>query len=335
MNVTLNRIFAASLALASLSVEAAGFQELRASDPGYRDMTVGIWYPSDQTIPAQPNTRFGRALALDAVVGRVNGALIVISHGFSGWYAGHAVTAEALADAGYIVAAPSHTGNTRSDMSSTIDQWLIDRPRHISRVIDDILVRDQFKNEINGSNIGVYGFSARGYTALSLIGGAPDLKEAKAHCARHPSEFICSEGGIEGMLAANMDQLPSSAWGADPRISAASIAAPAFGFTYTKATLANVTADVQLWSGGLDDSVPTETNAALIAQRLPKAPEMQLIEKAGHFSFLTVSCTEGFKNEAPVEYEMICIDAEGFDRNEFHESMARQVVQFFDASFGF
>ncbi len=334
MNVTLNGIFAVSLALASLSIEAAGFQEVRVSDPGHRDMTVGLWYPTEQRIPAQPNTRFHRALAIDAPLGEANGGLIVISHGFSGWYAGHAATAEALADSGYIVAAPSHTGNTGSDMSSTIDQWMIDRPRHISRVIDHILELNQFKNAIDVSNIGVYGFSAGGYTALSLIGGTPDLAEAKAHCEREPAEYICSEGGIKGMLAAGMDKLPKSAWGADTRIGAAVIAAPGFGFTYMKATLASVTADVQLWSGRLDDTVPTETNAALLAKRLPKAPEMQLVENAGHFSFLTVPCTAGFKSEAPVEYEMICSDVEGFDRNEFHDVLAEQMVRFFDESFG-
>lgn len=327
-------LFAGGLALFSLSIEAAGFKEIKVSDPGHPELAVGLWYPTNAPIPSEPNTVWGLPVAHDAPLHEPNGGLIVISHGFGGWYAGHADTAEALADAGYIVAAPTHTGNTWSDMSSSIDKWLIDRPRHISRVIDDLTQRAQTKDHIDTQKIGVYGFSAGGYTAVSLIGGTLDLNEAAMHCVRHPEEFICAEGAIKGMQASGMGELPASAWGADKRISAASISAPGFGFAFTGDTLASVTAKVQLWSGELDTSVPTSTNAKLLAQRLPEAPETHWVDNANHFAFMVVNCREAFKEADPEEYAMVCNDAEGFNRLEFHDAMHLEMVRFFDSSFG-
>lgn len=340
MKDKLNRIvIVCALAAATPSIEAAGFRELQIDDPGHRDLTVGLWYPSDAPVPEQPNTEFELPAALNAPIANSNsransnGGLILISHGFGGWYAGHADTAAALADAGFIVAAPSHTGNTWSDMSSTVDQWVLDRPRHISRVIDHLLADDELNRTFNPESIGVYGFSAGGYTALGLIGGVPDFDHAAQHCQDQPEEFVCKEGMIDLLRSENMQDLADDAWGADRRIKAAAISAPGLGFTYTRASLASVTADVQLWSGEFDKSVPTKTNAARIAGNLPTPPETHWVEKAGHFAFMIVACRDAFKRDDPVEYEEICGDMDGFDRRAFHENMHKDMVRFFNDSF--
>lgn len=326
-------LLAGSLSLTSLSIEAAGFRMLQISDPGHSDLNVGVWYPSDQPESATPNTEFGLAVALNAPVGTTNGGLILLSHGFGGWYAGHADTAAALADAGFVVAAPTHTGNTWSDMSSPIEKWLLDRPRHITRTIDHVLDRSIFATHVSKEKIGLYGFSAGGYTAMGLVGAVPDLDRVRAHCEQQPQEFVCAEGMIDEMLNAGLHELPDSAWGADPRIKAAAIAAPGFGFAYGTASLANVSADIQLWSGERDENVPTSTNAASIAENLPRMPETHWVDKANHFAFMTVACREAFKKDDPKEYEVICGDAEGFDRWVFHEEMHDEMIRFFRESF--
>ena len=313
--------------------EAAGFRSLQVADPGHKDLHVGLWYPSDQVPPAEPNTEFGLSVVHDAPITNANGGLILISHGFSGSYAGHADTAIALANAGYVVAAPSHTGNTWSDMGSSIDQWLIDRPRHISRVLDQLLVDDGLSPIIDPAKIGVYGFSAGGYTALGLIGGIPDLSLAATHCVDHPDEYVCAEGAIDHMLAVGMDRLTADAWGGDTRIKAASIAAPGFAFAYSRESLKNVSVAVQLWSAEHDTSVPTETNAASLKDRLPTAPETHWVDKAGHFAFLVVPCRDVFKQNEPEVYALICGDADGFDRYAFHDEMHIEMVRFFNEAF--
>ncbi|MFK7854207.1 MAG: alpha/beta hydrolase family protein, partial [Granulosicoccus sp.] len=311
-------IIASSLAFMSLSLEAAGFRQLTIKESGQPDLAVGLWYPSEQTPPTEPNTRFGLSVALDAPISSTNGGLILISHGYGGWYAGHADTAAALADAGFMVAAPTHSGNTWSDMSSPIEKWALDRPRHMSAVLDHILSDAELQTHVDSQKVGVYGFSAGGFTALGLIGGVPDLNYAQQHCQQQPEEFVCTEGMIEQMRAANMHSLPDSAWGFDSRVKAASISAPGLGFTYTESTLARVSADVQLWSGQLDESVPTQSNAASIAAKLPSGAETHWIDKANHFAFMVVNCREAFKENDPEEYEVVCGDAKGFDRHQFH-----------------
>lgn len=326
-------LIAYGCAVTSISANAAGFESLQIADDGQPDLQVGVWYPTSQAPATEPNTEFGLAVALDAPLENPNGALVIISHGYSGWYGGHADTAAALADAGFIVAAPSHTGNTWSDMSSTVSEWLLDRPRHISRVIDHMLDHHRFASHINERHVGVYGFSAGGYTALGLIGGVPDFEVAAQHCISYPQEYVCADGLIDAMQQTELQTLPDSAWGYDPRVAAAVLSAPGFAFAYSKDSLSRVNAKVQLWSGELDDSVPTETNAALLAERLPAAPETFWIEGASHFAFMTVACREAFKQADPEEYEMVCGDAQGFDRYQMHNDMHVEMVRFFNAAF--
>lgn len=322
------------LAFTSLSIEAAGFRNIHVADPGHPDIKVGVWYPSDQPAPDQANTEFGLPMAVDAPMSDANGGLILISHGFGGWFAGHADMAAALADQGFIAVAPTHTGNTWSDMSSTIDQWALDRPRHISLVIDQLLKEDEVAGAIDVEKIGVYGFSAGGHTALGLIGAVPDFSRGSKHCVEQPEEFVCAQGMLGAMLDAGMDQLPDNAWGFDPRIKAAAIAAPGFGFAYSSESLEDVATDVQLWSGESDIRVPTDSNAQNIANNLPRPAQTYWIDKANHFAFMTVACREAFKLDDPEEYEMVCGDADGFDRYEFHDRMHLEMGRFFRTSLG-
>lgn len=315
--------------LVSGAAQAAGFRSISVSDAPQPPLDVGLWYPTEAPAPDTPNTEYGLAVAIDAPVGATNRALIVISHGFGGWYAGHADTAIALAEAGFIVAAPSHTGNTWSDMSSPIERWGLDRPRHISRVIDHLLSDPYFSQHIDAEKIGVYGFSAGGFTALSLIGAIPDRDTALQHCVDHPGEFACSEGLIAQLDKADVWSIPPQQWGHDDRVKAAVISAPGMGFTYTRESLDAVSAAVQLWSGELDDSVPTATNAAQLAARLPVRPETHWIDGANHFAFMIVACREAFKQADPEEYSMVCEDADGFDRRAFHHDMHQHMVRFY------
>ena len=334
MKFKLYRILCIStIAAFSLTSEAAGFREIEVSDPGYPNLQVGLWYPSADNVPDEPNTEYGLAVARDSSPAGTHGGLILISHGYSGWYAGHANTAIALAEAGYLVAAPTHTGNTWSDMSSPIEKWAIDRPRHISRVIDHLLQDPELGQLIDEGKIGVYGFSAGGYTAINLLGGVPDLQQAENHCQQHEQEYVCANGMIAAMFAADLHNLPDSAWGADRRISAAAVSAPGFAFAYSPESLASITAGVQIWSGELDDSVPTQNNAAYLAARLQTNPETHWIELANHFAFLLMPCREEFKQHDPQEYEIVCGDVAGFDRREFQQRMHAEMIRFFNSQF--
>jgi predicted dienelactone hydrolase len=320
------------LLLHSHAYAGPGFRLLQAPDPGSKDITFGLWYPTAVAAPDAPNTRFGHALAVDAPFTQTRHPLVLLSHGYSGWYGGHADLAMALANAGYLVAAPSHTGNHFADMSSSVDQWAVDRPRHISATLDFLLQYDLTRDVIDASRIGVYGFSAGGFTALSLIGAVPDFDHASEQCQESPSEFVCAEGMIDVMLNAKVDALPASAWGHDPRIRAAAIAAPGLAFAYSEESLADVSVPVQLWSAMNDHSVPHESNALPLSERLPSPVETHWVDNASHFAFIIIPCRPAFEKADPEEYKMVCGDADGFNRREFLQSMAKDMIRFFDES---
>ncbi|CCD97734.1 prolyl oligopeptidase family serine peptidase [Bradyrhizobium sp. STM 3809] len=111
--------------------------------------------------------------------------LVVISHGRRGWFGGHQDTAAALADAGFVVAALNHPGDTWRDTSRTDSlSVLVERPADIGRVIDYMLDGWPDAPRIDARHIGLYGFSFGGYTGLAVIGGQPDLRKGLP-IARH------------------------------------------------------------------------------------------------------------------------------------------------------
>src|SRR5262249_26259209 len=150
--------------------------------------------------------------------------LIVISHGSGGWLGGHWDTAETLAEAGYVVAAPTHTADNYKDRSGfgTL-QVLTGRPRQVKLSIDFMLGSWKGRNSIDPGRIGVFGFSAGGYTALIAIGGTPDLTRFPAWCSEQPDDPECRRSTERRAAAGNP---PPGIWTHDGRIKAAIVAAP-------------------------------------------------------------------------------------------------------------
>ena len=61
--------------------------------------------------------------------------MVVLSHGGGGWAGSHFDTTLALAEAGFVVAAITHTGDNFKDRSYALRaRNLIDRPRHVVRL---------------------------------------------------------------------------------------------------------------------------------------------------------------------------------------------------------
>ena len=178
-----------ALALANACVYAAGFQHGVAADPNGKPLVMGIWYPN-QAKP-KPMT-IGPTTMSVALNGPVEGRalpLVVMSYGTGSSFLGHFVTALALADAGYVVAVVTHTGDSYAEQSRSV--FIMDRPGHISRVIDHMLSSWDGHALIDSERIGVFGFSAGGFTALVSLGGLADLSKVGPMCREHPADFSC------------------------------------------------------------------------------------------------------------------------------------------------
>ena len=294
-----------------------GVQQAVVVDAGHPPIAVDIWYPTD----SKPGfVLLPSAAQWVAARGRVAGAglpLVILSHGTGGGAMSHVDTALALAEAGFVVVAPTHTGdNYRDDSAVGTSRWLVDRSRHISRVADFMLNTWEGRDHLDSRRVGLFGFSAGATTGLISIGGIPDLDRVEPQCASHP-EFVCR---LRPVGVAVRDPGPAS-WTHDARISAAVIVAPGLGFTFEPEGLAAVRAPVQLWSGAEDQSVPYATNAGIVRGLLPSPPEYHSVPGASHFSFLR-PCRIG-----PPQ---LCKDGPDFDRVAFHKTFNRSVVAFFE-----
>jgi predicted dienelactone hydrolase len=311
---------ACTLALAGTCVHAAGYQHGFAADPNGKPLEIGIWYPSQapvQPLVVGPTTM---SVAVNAPLQGNAMPLVVVSHGHASSFLSHFDTAIALADAGYVVAAVSHTGDNYADRSRSAD--IMDRPRQISRVIDHMLSNWDGHDTIDPARIGMYGYSAGGFTALVNIGGVPDFATVGPMCSQYPNDFACQllaqSGNHPAARLTSVTPLP-----ADHRIKAAVVAAPAIGFAFAPDGLKNVKVPVQLWRAESDLLVPHPRYAEAVRLALPMAPDYRVVLNAGHYDFL-VPCSNALAAIAP----SICVSAAGFDRPQFHANFNAAVVTF-------
>ena len=299
--LTIALTIGAAWSLATPALAGNADQTFSFADPKGGRIEAGVWLPDAAAFPgARP--------------------LVVISHGNGGAYSGHHDTAEALADAGFVVAALTHPGdNWRDDSRQT---QLSDRPRHVSLLIDHMTQGWSGPVTIDSARIGAFGFSAGGFTVTALAGGVSDPLLIRRHCEDQPQVFVCR------LLA--QSPIDAGAWrpvGRDSRIKAAVIAAPGLGLSFTDESLAAVTIPVQLWAGDADEVLPARFNAESVRDRLGRRPEYHLVPGAGHFDFLP-PCPPELAAAIPA----LCHSQPGFDRAAFHQSFNRDVVRFFQGA---
>jgi predicted dienelactone hydrolase len=248
--------------------------------------------------------------------------LIVMSHGRRGWFGGHHDTAAALADAGFVVAALNHPGDTWRDTSRTDSlSVLVERPTDMKRLIDYMLDVWPDASRIDAQRIGLYGFSFGGYTGLVVIGGNPDLRKGLPNC---------ETSSLRACKQLENGELPDQPITHDPRVKAAVIIDPFPAFVFPEENLKGITVPVQLWSSDPAQNADGLSGccAAAINQRLPAKPDYHFVENAKHYSFLA-TCTPKETQAAPA----ICTDAPGFDRVDFHRRLHADVVSFFRKHF--
>ena len=300
---------------------SVGFTLLQVRDGPNPPIEVGLWYPALGTPRETRVGLFTQALVPDAAPDGRNLPLVVISHGNGGNFAGHSDTALALARAGFVVAAPTHTGDNYRDQSRALD--LAGRVRQLSAVIDAVTT-SWVPGAVDATRIGAFGFSAGGLTVLIAAGGEPDLDRIGPHCAAHPSFFDCRLIAAHAGPGAPAGPAQGARLTHDRRIRAIAMAAPALGFSFDAGGLRGVRVPVQLWRAGDDAVLPDPFYAEAVRLALPSAPEFHLVPHAGHFDFLA-PCSEALARVA----RPICISEAGFDRADFHRGFDEALVGFF------
>lgn len=297
------------------SANAAGMQLL--DSPG---LAGAIWYPcsgepekvslGDLAVHAD----FGLMGVKDCPVTGAKLPLVIFSHGRGGWFGQHHDTAEALADAGFIVAAINHPGDTANDSSrrNTLSVWA-SRPADMVRLLDFMLHDWKDRTAVDPTKIGFFGFSLGGYTGLVLAGATLDTRRLAGLCTEKTG--ICEELHNGAVLPS----LPH-----DTRIKAAVLADAAVTAVFTQESLAGIQIPLQVWRSQFGGHGVDPAGTERVSNSLPGKPEIHVVP-SGHYAFLA-PCSEQLATTVP----RICTDnPSNFDRAAFHRDLNANVIRFF------
>jgi predicted dienelactone hydrolase len=308
-----------ALAETSGAATDVGFQVVMAPDPQGAPIKVGIWYPTKTTATAPARGMDGLPVAPNAPIAGERLPLVVMSHGNGGWFGGHYDTAIALAKAGFVVAALTHTGDNYEDQSRATD--MANRPRQVHVLIDYMLKDWSDHGRLAPDRVGAFGFSSGGFTVLAAAGGELDGTRIQPHCRDNPTHYDC-----QLMLRAPLPRGGFTGWVHDDRIKAVVSAAPALGYAFKAETLTGLRQPVQLWRAEDDEILPDPFHASAVRASLPNA-DYHVVAKARHFDFLTPCTDYTRKNLA-----FLCNSDPSFDRAAFHGDFNKAVVAFFEAN---
>lgn len=278
-----------------------------------------LWYPTRVT----PHPWMANAYLVST---RSNAAplpgrrpLIVLSHGSFGYVFGLHHFAEYLVHQGYIVATPEHPHDNNSDSSGTYtDMQLVGRSRHIARTIDGVLRDPVIGPLVDPDKIGMVGFSAGGFTALTVLGGVPDFSLLTDYCKKVPDDGGACSGGLEGkvrILRPDWRQTP------DPRVKAAVIMAPGYGFMFPRPTLQAITKPMLIFRAAQDNAIRHPYTEQWLVDNLGRKPEYHVVP-GEHLIFLA-PCPPGRHDE-------ICSDKPGIDRRAIHAKIDDLMRDFFE-----
>lgn len=316
-------IFIATLASPAFAV---GFHYLSIPDDTGRPIEIGIWYPSKSETTPTTVGLIAENVALDGDVDGNDLPVVIFSHGNAGWYGDRSDSAVLLAQHGMVAISLTYPGDNYKDSSDRMKRWLTSRPVVTSQVLDYALNTWSGRDHLDKSEVGFYGFSAGAYTGLVELGGVPDWTLFAQHCAGHQNEMICQQGGAAYLSGPQAATLPPSTWHHDPRIKAALLAAPAYGFAFDANSLQGITVPVELWGGSEDANVLFASTVPYLKDHMPNVLAVHEVANAKHYSFLR-PCSEALM----AKNLETCSDLPGFDRTAFQAAFNQALLHFFQS----
>ncbi|MGB0669891.1 MAG: alpha/beta hydrolase family protein [Rhodospirillales bacterium] len=227
--------------------------------------------------------------------------LIIISHGSGGNAQTHRQLATGLAERGYRVAVPNHPGNTTGDDGLAFtEQNLVNRPRHLKLVIDQLAAEGHCEG-----GVVLIGHSIGAASVLALGGGRMTTLSRESE-GRRPKLLPDFSG---------------------PRVRALVLLAPALFWYKAKGALAGLSAPVLMMQAERDEILPLgQGNILRRGLRQGLDFRERLVPGAGHFSFLSPFPPKRVSADFPPSQ-----DPPGFDRAAFQADLVDEVAAFIAA----
>ncbi|MEO0708562.1 MAG: alpha/beta fold hydrolase [Cyanobacteria bacterium J06649_5] len=220
----------------------------------------GEFLPQMETLSLH-DARRDRTLLVDVYTpianAEINGIpVIVVSNGLGARRDRFADLAQYLASHGFAVALLDHPGSDRTRLQAFYQGFepenfepleYLDRPLDVSFVLDELtrLNSSRFNRQLNPSQVGVFGYSFGGTTALALAGAQIDLPHLQQACSTQSSVYNISLLYQCRALELDPNQVANTPL-QDPRIQAISVFVPFSRSLYGPEGLAQVQGPV-LW----------------------------------------------------------------------------------------
>lgn len=311
------------------------------ANSGPRPLATTVWYrASDNSVESDWRVgvfRFGRNALNAPFADNQKRPLIVLSHGTGGSAAQLSWLAEALVDAGFLVAGVNHHGNTAAEEVSWPHGFALpaERARDISALIDQLLDDESIAPRIDINRIGAAGFSIGGYSALASKGAHLKMVDRQSRCETEQANPVCKLPPEAGFTEADIHTLVKSDVTfkralardahpvSDPRIRAVYAIAPAFVSLMEKEDFSLLNVPTKVVLAVNDQQILLSETLAALEKGIPEAM-VTTIPEAGHYSFLA-SCTLRGK----VFVDVLCRDSSNIDRDELHGRIGLDAARFF------
>lgn len=324
-------------AAAAAASERVGVRQIEApSQERGIPLDVTVWYPAHSggaSVTLGENVFFVGTPALrDAPIKDDKFPLVLLSHG-----AGLAGNAQALswlavplAKQGFVVAAPTHPGNTgpKRSAAETMKLWL--RPADITVTLDAMVKDAFFAKHLVHEKIGVLGLSMGGNTALAMAGARIDPTRLMGYCDTDAlNASLCEWVRQSGVDLHTMDLRPASRDNADQRIRFVMAIDPVPMDVFDLKSFPRISTPVELVNLGQQGSILLTAEASEVAKLIPNAA-YSVIGDASHYSMFA-QCKPGASEIAKSEEisDPICTDGGGRTRSEIHAQLVDRIVAAF------
>jgi predicted dienelactone hydrolase len=263
-----------------------------------------VMYPTSSPEKVERLGPFSLSIAAGGAPLKGTYPLVMISHGTGGSHFSHRELARSLAGKGFVVGVPEHPGDNRNDrrLAETVEILAL-RPRHIRAAADWLFEGSPFSTCLKPDSYSVVGHSIGAYTALALAGGVPTSLPHQS--ADREAKRIEVE--------------------ADPRVKSLVLLAPAVPWFRFRGALERVRARILMIASYHDLAAPYFYMCQIVLDGVPDPANVQhrLVERAGHYSFLS-PWPEAMKSPALPPSQ----DPPGFDRPRFLEGMYVEISGF-------
>ncbi|KAA3511179.1 alpha/beta hydrolase family protein [Agrobacterium rosae] len=329
-----------------LADQYVGTRDITVHSPARnRDLSVTLWYPSDgkgQKVSVGENRIFDGAPAIkDASLPRDHLPLVLLSHGSGSRAIGMAWIATALAEAGFLVAAPDHPGTTSGDSTPADTPKIWERTDDISTIVTSLTTSAEWSVSVDAKRVGVLGFSLGGSAAMELAGARADLDAYAQYCVDYATSMDCQwfAGGrgykndeqivFPKFDLRSVDKARFEQSNHDARIRSAVLVDPGLEVAFTKDSLKAIDIPLTFINLGSVGEIPVSVLSDQLAKHVPDATYMQ-VDDSNHFSFLPVckKDVDAFLKSVG-EIDPICEPMAKRDRADIHEELVTKIVSAF------